>query len=115
MDDVGILVEYHYTPAAITSQMARRICYQQNIMPKLKKGTKEYNKTMEEGYRELPMEWLVIAEDWCKDHKIGMEQGVMALMHLKSIFGMDFPDIVLRVILDDAWEIAKTIKVFKKK
>ena len=98
-----------------TSQMARRICYQQNIMKKLVKGTKEYNDTIEEGYRELPMEWLVIAEDWCRDHKIGMEHGVMALMHLKSIFGMDFEDILLRVILDDAWEIAKTIKVFKKK
>ena len=99
----------------VTSQMARRICYQQRIMPELEKGTRAYETTMEEGYRELPREWLVIAEDWCKDHKIGMEHGVMALMHLKSIFGMDFDDIVLRVILDDAWEIAKTIKVFKKK
>ena len=99
----------------VTSQMARRICYQLYIMPKLEKGTKEYNDTIEEGYRELPMEWLVIAYEWCRDHKIGIEHSVMALMHLKSIFGMDFPDIVLRVILDDAWEIAKTIKVFKKK
>lgn len=99
----------------VTSQMARRICYQLRIMPELVKGTRAYETTMNEGYRELPREWLVIAEDWCKDHEIGMEHGVMALMHLKSIFGMDFEDIVLRVILDDAWEIAKTIKVFKKR
>ena len=98
----------------VTSQMARRICYQLRIMEELEKGTMAYETTMEEGYRELPREWLIIAEDWCKDHKIGMEHGVMALMHLKSIFGMDFEDVELRVILDDAWEKAKTIKVFKK-
>lgn len=98
----------------VTSQMARRICYQLRIMPDLEKGTRAYETTMDEGYRELPREWLVIAEDWCKDHKIGMEHGVMALMHLKSIFGMGFEGIVLRVILDDAWEEAKTIEIVRR-
>ena len=98
----------------VTSQMARRICYQQRIMPALLKGTRAYETTMDEGYRELPREWLVIAKDWCKDHKIGMEHGVMALMHLQSLFGKDFDDIVLRVILDDAWEKAKTIEIVRK-
>lgn len=98
----------------VTSQMARRICYQLRIMPELVKGTRAYETTMEEGYRELPKEWLVIAEDWCKDHKIGREHGVMALMHLKCIFGMDFEGIVLRVILDDAWEKAKTIEIVRR-
>lgn len=98
----------------VTSQMARRICYQLRIMPELVKGTRAYETTMEEGYREFPREWLVIAEDWCRDHKIGMEHGVMALMHLKSIFGADFEGIVLRVILDDAWEEAKTIEIVRR-
>lgn len=98
----------------VTSQMARRICYQLRIMPALLEGTRAYETTMEEGYRELPKEWLVIAEDWCRDHKIGMEHGVMALMHLKCIFGMDFEGIVLRVILDDAWEKAKTIEIVRR-
>ena len=98
----------------VTSQMARRLAYQFMWMAGDEHDMHLCNAMAEEAREELPREWLIIAEDWCKDHKIGMEHGVMALMHLKSIFGMDFPDIVLRVILDDAWEIAKTIKVFKK-
>lgn len=99
----------------VTSQMARRIFWQLRIMPELLKGTRAYETTMERGHRELPREWLVIAEDWCKDHKIGIEHGVMALMHLKSIFGMDdFDDILLRVILDDAFEGAKNIELMKE-
>ena len=98
----------------VTSQMARRICYQLRIMPELEEGTRAYETTMETGNRELPREWLVIAYEWSRDHKIGMEHGVMALMHLKSIFGMDFENILLRVILDDAWEKAKTIEIVRK-
>lgn len=97
----------------VTSQMARRIFYQLRIMDELKKGTRAYESTMEVGHRELPMEWLVIAEDWCKDHHIGMEHGIMALLHLKGIFGMDFDGIVLRVILDDAFEAAKNIELVR--
>ena len=97
----------------VTRQMARRIFYQLRIMAELEKGTREYETTMEKGHRELPRTWLSIAEDWCKDHHIGREHGVMALLHLKSIFGMDFEDIVLRVILDDAFEGAKNIELVK--
>ena len=97
----------------VTRQMARRIFYQLRIMTVPKKGTREYETTMEKGHRELPRTWLAIADDWCKDHHIGMEHGIMALLHLKSIFGMDFEDIMLRVILDDAFEGAKNIELVK--
>lgn len=97
----------------VTRQMARRIFWQLRIMTVPKKGTREYERTMEAGHRELPREWLVIAEDWCKDHHIGREHGVMALLHLRSIFGLDFDDIVLRVILDDAFEGAKNIELVR--
>ena len=97
----------------VTRQMARRIFFQLRIMDELEKGTKEYETTMERGHRELPRTWLAIAEDWSKDHHIGREHGIMALLHLRSIFGMDFDDIVLRVILDDAFEGAKNIELVK--
>lgn len=98
----------------VTSQMARRIFWQLRIMQELEKGTRAYETTMEAGHRVLPRKWLVIAEDWCKDHKIGIEHGVMALMHLKSIFGMDFDVLELRVILDDAFEGAKNIELVRE-
>ena len=98
----------------VTRQMARRIFWQLRIMPELLKGTRAYETTMEMGHRELPGKWLAIAEDWCKDHRIGREHGIMALLHLKSIFGMDFEDIVLRVILDDAFEGAKNIELVRE-
>ena len=94
----------------VTRQMARRIFWQLRIR---EKGTSEYETTMERGHRELPRTWLVIAEEWSKDHHIGMEHGIMALLHLRSIFGMDFEDIVLRVILDDAYEASKSIELVK--
>ena len=97
----------------VTRQMARRIFWQLRIMDELEKGTSEYETTMERGHRELPRTWLVIAEEWSKDHHIGMEHGIMALLHLRSIFGMDFEDIVLRVILDDAYEASKSIELVK--
>ena len=98
----------------VTRQMARRIFWQLRIMAELKKGTREYETTMERGHRELPRTWLAIADDWCKDHHIGREHGVMALLHLRSIFGMDFGDIVLRVILDDAFEGAQNIELVRE-
>ena len=97
----------------VTRQMARRIFWQLRIMDELVKGTREYEKTMEKGHRELPRTWLAIADDWCKDHHIGMEHGIMALLHLRSIFGMDFCDIELRVILDCAFDGAKNIELVK--
>ena len=116
MEEAGVLEEYHYTTAEITSQMARRIAYQLLLTdedPTLN-SKRLCMSQMEVGYRELPAEWMKIANEWCRDHKLKIGHGIMALLHLKSMFGMDFSDIVLRVILDDAWEIAKTIEVVRK-
>lgn len=97
----------------VTRQMARRIFYQLRIMDELEKGTREYETTMEEGRRDLPRTWLVIADEWSKDHHIGREHGIMALMHLRSIFGMDWSELELRVILDCAFEAAKNIELVR--
>ena len=110
MDDIYQDTDTGY----VTRQMARRIFWQLRIMDELKKGTRAYETIMERGHRELPRTWLVIAEDWCKDHHIGREHGIMALLHLRSIFGMDFEDIVLRVILDDAFEESKNIELVRE-
>ena len=98
----------------VTRQMARRIFYQLRIMAELKKGTREYETMMEKGHRQLPRTWLELADEWSKAHHIGREHGIMALLHLRSIFGLDFCDIELRVILDCAFEAAKNIELVKK-
>lgn len=97
----------------VTSQMARRIFYQLRIMSELVKGTKEYETTMEAGHRELPWKWFELAEDWSKDHHIGSEHGIMALIHLRSIFGKGWSELELWVILDCAFEEAKTIELVR--
>lgn len=106
--DVGILEEYHYTPAEITSQMARRFAWQQSRMSK-----SDCENMTEESYRVLPKTWIKFAEEWSKLHGIDRKQCVMALLHFRSYFGENFDDIELWVILDVAWEEAKTIETFK--
>lgn len=108
MDEVGILDEYHYTPEEITSQMARRFAWQQSRMLK-----SDCENMTEESYRVLPKTWIKFAEEWSKLHGIGMEQCIMALLHFRSYFGEKIDDIELWVILDVAWEEAKTIELFK--
>ena len=98
----------------VTSQMARRIFWQLYIMSKLEKGTEEYERTMEAGHRELPWKWFELAEDWSKDHHIGREHGIMALLHLRGIFGLDWSELELRVILDCAFEEAQNIELIKE-
>ena len=108
MDKVGILEEYHYTPAEITSQMARRFAWQQSRMSKSDKE----NMT-KESYRVLPEKWIKFAEEWSNLHGIDMKQCVMALLHFRSYFGVNFDNIELWVILDASWEEAKTIETFR--
>ena len=108
MDEVGILEEYHYTPEEITSQMARRFAWQQSRMSK-----SDCENMTEESYRVLPKTWIKFADEWSELHGLDMKQCIMALLHFRSYFGMDFPDIELWVILDVAWEEAKTIETFK--
>lgn len=108
MDEVGILEEYHYTPEEITSQMARRFAWQQSRMLK-----SECEKMTEESYRVLPKRWISLAEEWSGVHGIDTRQCIMALLHFRSYFGEEIDNIELWVILDAAWEEAKTIEVFK--
>ena len=98
----------------VTSQMARRIFWQLRIMKEPVKGTREYEKTMEAGHRELPWKWFELAEDWSKDHHIGRVHGIMALLHLRGIFGIDWSELELRVILDCAFEEAKNIELVRE-
>ena len=108
MDEVGILEEYHYTPAEITSQMARRFAWQQSRMSK-----SDCENMTEESYRVLPEKWIAFAEEWSILHDLDKKQCIMALLHFRSYFGMNFDDIELWVILDASWEEAKTIETFK--
>lgn len=110
MDDIYQDTDTNY----VVAQMARRIFYQLRIMSELVKGTEEYEKTMEAGHRELPCTWLKLADDWSKDHHIGREHGIMALLYLKSIFGMDWSELELQVILDCAFEEAKNIELIRE-
>ena len=61
----------------------------------------------------LPKTWIKFAEEWSKLHGLDTKQCIMALLHFRSYFGMDFDDIELWVILDASWEEAKTIETFK--
>ena len=102
-----------YTQAEIIDQMARRIAYQ-FVLTKGADGDKKLCGAMQEqGFRELPKEWVKLANEWCKDHKISALHGVMALLHFKSIFGMGFDGAELKAILDEAFDEAKTIKIIK--
>ena len=108
MDEVGILEEYHYTTAEITSQMARRFAWQQSRMSK-----SDCENMTEESYRVLPKTWIKFAEEWSKLHGLDTKQCIMALLHFRSYFGEIFDDIELWVILDTSWEEAKTIETFR--
>lgn len=98
----------------VVAQMARRIFWQLHIMSELVKGTREYETTMEAGHRELPWKWFELAEDWSKDHHIGREHGIMALLHLRGVFGLDWSELELRVILDCAFEESKNIELVRE-
>lgn len=108
MDGVGIMEEYHYTPAEITSQMARRFAWQQSRMSK-----SDCENMTEGSYRVLPEKWIALSEEWSRLHGIDTRQCIMALLHFRSYFGEKIDDIELWVILDVAWEEAKTIETFK--
>ena len=108
MDEVGILEEYHYTPAEITSQMARRFAWQQGWMSK-----SECKNMTEESYRILPKRWIKFAGEWSGLHGIDVKQCVMALLHFRGYFGENFDTIELWIILDASWEEAKKIETFR--
>ena len=88
--------------------MARRFAWQQSRMSKSDKE----NMT-DESYRVLPKTWIKFAEEWSRLHEIDMKQCIMALLHFRSYFGINFDDLELWVILDVAWEEAKTVELFR--
>lgn len=96
--------KYQYTMTEIEAQMARRIAYQLN---KLDDSERSYKQMAKSGFRTIPRNWLVIAEDWCKDHHINHIHGALALLHFKVMFGTGFGDVELRIILDCAFERAR--------
>ena len=103
-------MESQYTTAEIEEQMSRRIAYQTILM---EGAPKSCTKIADRRLGFLPKEWLVVGDEWCADHKLDPMHGVMALLHFKSIFGMDFSTVELRVILDDAYEMSKSVKWYQ--
>ena len=99
-----------YTMMEIEEDMAHRIAYQKILMNgELKSCTKSVDRRL----RLLPKEWLVVGDEWCADHKLDPMHGVMALLHLQSMFGAGFSTVELRVILDDAYEMSKGVKWYQ--
>lgn len=90
----------------IIAQMARRLAFQLRLMV----GAPEScTKMADQGLSILPKEWLVIADEWCADHKLDPMHGAMMLLHLQSMFGTNFSTVELRVILDEAYEHAESV------
>ena len=89
----------------IEEDMAHRIAYQTILM---KGAPKSCTKILDRNLGILPKEWMVVGDEWCDDHDINPIHGALALMHLQSLFGKDFGDVEIRVILDEAYERAKS-------
>ena len=105
-------MESQYTMMEIEEDMAHRIAYQTIFMKGVQKScTPSVNRRL--GF--LPKEWLVVSEEWCKDHNISILHGAMALLHLWNIFGLNWSAIELRDILDEALEKSKKIKIVKQR
>jgi hypothetical protein len=103
-----------YSTPEIVAHMARRIADQMRwLEDPIFKSKRMFMMQMETGYRELPAEWMEIAKEWCRDHEIAICHGVMALLHFKARFGCRRCGLELRVILDDAFERAKEIEIFR--
>ena len=94
----------------IVAQMSRRITYQ---ILNIDDSEISYRRLANSGFRLIPKEWLVVGDEWCDDHDINPIHGALALMHLQSLFGTDFGEVELRVILDEAYERAKSAKWYQ--
>lgn len=99
-----------YTMMEIEEDMAHRIAYQTILM---KGAPKSCTKISDRRLGILPKEWLVVGDEWCRDHNIDPMHGAMALMHFWSIYGTGFSAVELRVILDDAYEMSKGVKWYQ--
>lgn len=105
-----------YPTHEIVAQMARRIAYQIIMLEGDPTINSERTIAMqkEDGKSVLSDEWLMIADEWCRDHGLEIGHGIMALLHFRSIFGGWWDSIELRIILDDAFEQAKGIEIFNR-
>ena len=103
-------MESQYTMMEIEEDMAHRIAYQTIFLKGVQKScTPSVNRRL--GF--LPKEWLVVGDEWCRDHKLDPVHGVMALLHFQSMYGTGFSTVELRVILDDAYEMSKNVKWYR--
>lgn len=105
-------MESQYTMMEIEEDMAHRIAYQKILT---NGATFGHTNSVDRRLRILPKEWLVVGDEWCRDHKLDPIHGVMALLHFQSIYGVGFSTVELRVILDDAYEMSKGVKWYQVK
>lgn len=103
-------MESQYTMMEIEDDMAHRIAYQKILM---KGATFGRTPSVNRRLGLLPKEWLVVGDEWCRDHKLDPMHGVMALLYLQSRYRTGFSTVELRVILDDAYEMSKGVKWYQ--
>lgn len=94
--------ECQYTTNEIVAQMARRIAYQQRRMRGVERERQVRYAMERDGLLGLPEQWLRMSEEWCGVHRIDPIHGVLALMHFRALFGLDWSELELWVILDEA-------------
>ena len=94
--------ECQYTTEEIVAQMSRRLAYQQKRMRGVERERQVCYAMERDGYPGLPKRWLRLSDEWCNVHHIDPIHGVLALMHFRSLFGLDWSELELWVILDEA-------------
>ena len=98
MDDIYQDTDTSY----VVAQMARRIAYQQKRMRGIERERQVCYAMERDGHLGLPQQWLRLSDEWCNVHHIDPIHGVLALLHFKSMFGEDWSELELWVILDAA-------------
>ncbi len=94
----------------VVAQMARRLAYQQTRMRGIERERQVCYAMERDGHLGLPQQWLRLSDEWCDVHHIDPIHGVLALLHLKSLFGADWSELELWVILDEALERSDSVE-----
>ena len=102
--------ECQYTTEEIVAQMSRRIAYQQRRMKGVERERQICYAMERDGYLGLPKRWLKLSDEWCSVHHIDPIHGVLALMHFRGLFGTNFGELELWVILDEALERSDSVE-----
>lgn len=55
---------------------------------------------------DLLPEWIKVGREWSRDHRFPFENAVIMLRHFKHMFGEDWSDVEVRLVLDEALEEA---------